>query len=625
MAETGTVPTAAGDDGSQVSLTRSRLVRQEVSQRISGALRVTSGHGNPDITSTPAREAVIQGRNPIAPAPSISSSTTDVEPDSWDEHDNFRPEQIDLANLAPCRKWCIFTCSCFLQFLLNFDMASVAVTLPSIAKDLQASQVLVFTVATGYFLAQTVFQLPFSHTSHAVGRKYAYLTGVTLHIIGAIVAAASKSAQQLIAARIVQGIGAAGMFTMSAIVIVDLMQPRQRASWTAVSQACGALGNICGPLFAALLFKQYTWRSIFYLEFIAAGVLFAVLLGLLPNGRNRSTAPLKVLKSCDWIGMFLFFVSSVTILIPINIGGTVQPWRSPVVIACLLVGMLSLLVLICHQRDLMEHPAFPRQVFTKSVTNVAFFGSFVSGMLLSMIFYNLVLFWEGVRHLPTIKVGIMLLAVTLSYTASAATTGVAIRFWGRIKWATITGTVLAEIGLGLMYLLTETAPVGPLIVITMLAATGCGMYLPAMINTILASTEREWHSHAIAMRTLLYTAGQCMGISIGVAIFTNNFSYQVDKVSHGSQSVAITPQSLMQIIKDLPKDSEIVTLIVMALRWVWGAAAVIGLLAGIPSCVLKCPALPEDDEVLQLEEERRQAQSSRRRKLLPLESLVPVR
>lgn len=131
----------------------------------------------------------------------------------------------------------------------------------NIAQDLQASQVLVFTVATGYFMAQTVFQLLFSHVSHALGRKYAYLAGVSLHTIGAIVAVTSKSAQQLIGARVIQGIGASGMFTMSAIVIVDLMQPRQRASWTAIAQACGALGNICGPLFAALLLKQYSWVS----------------------------------------------------------------------------------------------------------------------------------------------------------------------------------------------------------------------------------------------------------------------------------------------------------------------------------------------------------------------------
>lgn len=289
--------------------------------------------------------------------------------------------------------------------------------------------------------------------------------------------------------------------------------------------------------------------------------------------------------------MLLFFLSSVSILVPINIGGTVQPWNSPAVITCFVIGTVSLGVLIYHQRYRAKNPAFPKQIFTRPVTNVAFFGSLVSGMLLSMIFYNLVLFWEGVRHLPTIEIGVMLLAVTIPYTICAALTGVAIRVWGHIKWATIAGTVLAELGLGLMYFLTEEAPVGPLVVITMLAAIGCGIYLPAMINIILASTERQWHGHAIAVRTQLYTAGQCMGISVGLAIFTNKFEYQVEAV----KNIAITPQGLMRTIKDLPRNSEIIKLIVNALRWVWGAAFLIAFLAGFPACILRCPTLPDDD------------------------------
>lgn len=327
------------------------------------------------------------------------------------------------------------------------------------------------------------------------------------------------------------------------------------------------------------------------LEIAASGTLLVALAFLLPNSRIRTTKPLKELRRCDWVGMGLFFISSITILIPVNIGGTVQPWNSAVVITCLVVGCLSLSVLIYHQRYLANNPAFPRQVFTKPVTNVAFFGSLVSGMLLSMIFYNLVLFWEGVRHLPTMEIGVMLLAVTLPYTICAALTGIAIRLWGHIKWATIAGTAFAELGLGLMYFLTEEGPVGPLVVITMLAAIGCGIYLPAMINTILASTDRQWHSHAIAMRTQLYTAGQCMGISIGLAIFTNKFKYQVQS---DRNNVAITPQELMRMIKHLEPGSEAIGLIVVALRWVWGAAGVIGFIAGLPACILKCPALPQD-------------------------------
>ncbi|KAF3764257.1 hypothetical protein M406DRAFT_23548, partial [Cryphonectria parasitica EP155] len=468
----------------------------------------------------------------------------------------------------------LFTCSCLLQFLLQLDMASVAVTLPAIARDLTASQVLVFSIATGYFLAQTVFQLIFSHFSHALGRRYTYLSGVVLFMIGAIIAAVSTCTRQLVGARVIQGVGAAGMFTMSAIVIVDIMQPRQRAAWSAISQASGALGNICGPLFAALLFKRLTWRSIFWMELVFSGILFLLLVFLLPRWRTRKTKPLTVLKSCDWAGMLLFLVFSISTLVPINIGGTVQPWESPAVIVCFVVSVISLAALIYHQRYIAKNPVFPRQVFSRPVTNAAFLGSVVSGMLLSMVFYNLVLFWEGVRHLETMKVGVMLLSVTLTYTVAAAVTGMAIKIWGHIRWATITGTALAILGLGLMYFMSQTTPVGPLIVISMLGAAGCGIYLPAVISTILASTEKQWHGHAIAMRTLLYTGGQCMGISVGLAIFTNKFAKglaSVDSVTSNHDDI-VTPQSLMRVIKDLPPDSEVISLMVAALRWVWGAA-----------------------------------------------------
>lgn len=334
----------------------------------------------------------------------------------------------------------------------------------------------------------------------------------------------------------------------------------------------------------------------FGLEILFSSVLLIALVILLPQSRKQNTRPFEVLKGCDWVGMVLFFVSSVLILIPINIGGTVQPWKSSAVIVCLIIGGLSLVSLIYHQRFLKEHPAFPKQIFPRLITVAAFVGSFISGMLLSMIFYYLAIFWEGVRHLPTLDVGVMLLAVTLPYALSAALTGLAIKRWGRIRWATITGTIFAELGLGLMYFMTEKAPVVDLIIITGLAATGCGIYLPAMINTILASTDREWHSHAIAMRTLLHTAGQCTGISIGLCIFTNNFSYQVSKLAPSQQSVAITPGGLMEVIKDLPMNSEMETPIVNALRWVWATAAIIAFIPGLPSCLLRCPALPEDNE-----------------------------
>lgn len=89
-----------------------------------------------------------------------------------------------------------------------------------------------------------------------------FLMGLSFWILGASIATGKVHIDALIGARVVQGIGAAGMFTMAAILVVEMTQPRQRAGWVAFSQAWGALGNICGPLAAgAMSNKGWSWVS----------------------------------------------------------------------------------------------------------------------------------------------------------------------------------------------------------------------------------------------------------------------------------------------------------------------------------------------------------------------------
>lgn len=329
------------------------------------------------------------------------------------------------------------------------------------------------------------------------------------------------------------------------------------------------------------------------MQIAIATLLLLALFFLLHHEPTGKKITWKALSGCDWIGIVLFLSGSVACLVPINVGGSIVPWNSTLVISCLVGGVSALVVLGLHQRFLAKNPAFPRKLFSKGVTNAAFLGSLAGGMLLSMVFYNLVLFWEGVRHLSTVKVGVMLLSVTLTYTFFAAVTGLVIKARGKIRWASIAGTFFAVVGLGMMSLLDDNISVGPIIVINMVAATGCGIMVPAVINTVLASTDRNWHAHAIAMRTLLYTAGQCIGVSIGLAIFTNKFRYHVARVE-GDGKFEGTPQSLMTVLKDLSPDNKAIKPMVYALHWVWGAGCILAFWTGGFLCSFKCPPLPKD-------------------------------
>lgn len=337
---------------------------------------------------------------------------------------------------------------------------------------------------------------------------------------------------------------------------------------------------------------------------------------LLLPGESRSLKDRgRQLKDCDWLGMSLFFVCSVGFLVPINLGGTSEElrWNSAAVITLFAMGVAGVICLYLHlhQRCLLSHlacrPAFPREIFARRATNVAFLGNAVCGILISMVFYHLVLFWDGVRRKSTVEVGKMLLSVTLTYPLAFAITGMVIKRWGQIKYATAAGAMLATLGLGLMQIMTERASQTGLLVICVCAGLGCGIFTPAMVNAVLATTDSRWHAHAIATRTLLYTAGQCIGVSLGLAIFTNSFRNRFE-AHHGEAAVEAAaavravlghPQELigkLEVLWDLSPDGELVRMVVGALRRVWAVACVLAGVTGALAIWMRFPDLAEDSK-----------------------------
>lgn len=322
--------------------------------------------------------------------------------------------------------------------------------------------------------------------------------------------------------------------------------------------------------------------------------------------------------------MGLFFLSAVAILVPINIGGTSPSlaWDSGKVAAIFAVGVVSLFSFIYHQRFIATRPAFPRELFARRTTpgivcplncfamyarGIAFFANAVCGILLFMVFYSLVIYWEGVRQKSTVEVAISLLSVTLTYPVVFALTGIAIRSWGRIRYATAAGALLSTLGLGLMQLLTEDTPEGVAIFICVIAGAGCAAFTPSMVNAVIATTDSRWHAHAIATRSLLYTAGQCIGVSVGMSIFSLAFKARF-QAHDGDGDAALKanvatmtlgdPQELISRINELRKlapNGELVSMVVGALRWVWAVALVLAAITGLSANLMNCPDLPEDN------------------------------
>ncbi|KAK3384227.1 major facilitator superfamily domain-containing protein [Lasiosphaeria ovina] len=418
-------------------------------------------------------------------------------------------------------------------------------------------------MGTVFSLSATIFQQPIAEISHVVGRKPAFLAVLAIFAIGSITAAMAKDMTTLLVGRSMQGFASGGS-VLAAIVLTDLVDLRDRATWLSVQNS-----------------RWLFWINLPAIAASAAGL--GVLLGF-----DRPAEGIWVgLRKVDWVGILIFMPSAVALLVPFTMAGIFFAWKSWQAIMSLLLGVGGLAALAVHQRYLAKNPMFRSSLFTKWTTVCSFFGQGVFGVCINMIFYYLVVFWSGVRGFDEILTGVALLPETLSIPVAAIVCGLTMRKTGRIRWAMLVGWPLTSLSIGLLWFLDTKTPLVALIVINTGVGLGAGIIASSLNVAILATTTREDNGHAMAMGWLFKSAGMCLGIAIGTALF----SVQMESRLRQMDEPEMTAESLLRVLKNVKNDRAGQEAIVRTLRILWticcGLSGLAGLLCG--SC--KYPTL----------------------------------
>src|ERR1700729_965447 len=321
------------------------------------------------------------------------------------------------------RRWATLMVVCLAQLMIVLDVTIVNVALPSIQHELHFSQANLTWVINAFLITFGSLLLLAGRLGDLAGRKRVFLAGLTVFTAASLVCGLAPSQGVLIAARAVQGVGAAAQASVIlAIIITEFPIPSERAramsAYVFVSVAGGSLGLLAG----GILTQALSWHWVFFVNLPIGLATFA-----LGQRFIRADSGLGLEHGVDWIGSFLVTVSLMGFIYAI-VQATAHGWVSTQVLGIGAVAGLLMAAFVALESRI-ENPIMPMRILRLQGLIKASLvrGFLVTGMYSTFFLGSLYL--EHVRHYSAVQTGAAFLPWTL--TVAVLSRGITARLVNR--------------------------------------------------------------------------------------------------------------------------------------------------------------------------------------------------
>ena len=358
----------------------------------------------------------------------------------------------------------------------------------------------------------------------------------------------------MLVGRSIQGTGGGGILSLSEIIITDIVPLRQRGNYFAGISMVWAIGSVAGPLIGGALATKGAWRWIFYLNLPIVAIGFLAVIFFLKLDHRRRTFREK-LQEIDYMGSLLFIASLTSFLIAITWGGVQYAWDSWHTLVPLLVGLAGLAVFLFYEGRLASVTLLPLGIFKSPSTSLAYYSTFIHGIVLWAILYYMPIFFEGSHNYTPISAGLTALPQSLTVVPCAAFVGVVSAKINTYRWAIWIGWFLTTLGAGLLYILSPSTSIPGWIFLLLVSGLGIGLLFPSMALAIQASAPVKDIAIAAAMFTFFRCFGQTVGVAIGGVVFQNRMQANLagyPSLSDSARAYSLDVVALVRTINHLP-------------------------------------------------------------------------
>ena len=415
-----------------------------------------------------------------------------------------------LPDTSQTNRWLVLVLVCFAQFMVVLDATIVNVALPSIQSDLHFSAGDLQWVINGYTLVFGGFLLLGGRAGDLIGRKRLFLSGLAVFTFASLLNGLAHSSEMLIAARALQGLGAALVSPAAlSIITTTFADGPERTRALGVWGAIAASGSAVGLLLGGVLTETLSWEWIFFVNLPIGLAAFLASLRFVPESRAE-----KRPGGADFAGAASVTAGLIALVYAI-VKAKDYGWgsASTLGLGAVAIALLAAFVVIEHRSP---HPLVRLGVFrirTLAVANGAML-LVISGMF-AMFFFASLYVQEILSYSP-IEAGLAFLPVTAGIMVGAgAAQGLVPRLG--VRNVGLVGMALAATGLAwLSGVPTHGAYVTDLLLPLMLVSVGMGLTFVPL--TLIATTGVDDNDAGLASG--LFNTSQQVGGALGLAILS---------------------------------------------------------------------------------------------------------
>ena len=414
------------------------------------------------------------------------------------------------------RTW-VLALTSIASLMVALDTLVVSTALTTIREDLAASVEELEWTVNSYNLSLAVLLLPAAALGDRFGRRRLFAGGLALFSAASAVCALSPDVGWLIAARAVQGVGAAFVLSLSLALVSAAYPPERRGSAIGILEGITGLAVLAGPTLGGAVAQGLSWEWVFWLNVPIGLVAMCLALARIEESAAARQAPL------DLPGLALVTLGALGLVWGL-VRGNAAGWGSAEVTGSLALGLGLIGAFVAWERRTPE-PMLPMRFFRLrgfAAGNAAVFCLFAS--LFAGVFFFAQFMQVGLGYEP-LSAGLHLLPWTASLFFVAPLAGIlADRVGDRPLLAG--GLALQAVGVGWVALIVEPGMAyGELVVPLVVAGLGASAAIPPAASAVVRAVPADSVGIAAGTNSMLRELGGVFGIAIAVAVFAGAGGY----------------------------------------------------------------------------------------------------